>query len=224
MIGLNSETTVSPWRLRLIATPGLLSEGIKAARSAATFISYLSNGTVMKMMIYSLVLVGLCLASVSAQTVSVTRAPYVVAASSSADPEWTLTIQLPIDFVNQTVPWKFNLTGLFIDRQPVVFELQATENQAHFAIYKFRLFHREGKDFNITVRGELRLKNKSNPSQDIVRKVNEKVSPRNRNSKVFPLLEKATILKKSNGWLSYNSQLGKDVITIVQTIKYNSKV
>ena len=178
----------------------------------------------MKMMIYSLVLVGLSLASVSAQTVSVTRAPYVVAASSSADPQLTITIELPIDFVNTTAPWKFNLTGIFIDRQPVVLELQATENQAHFAIYKFRLFHKEGKDFDITVRGELRLKNKSNPSQDIVRNVNEKVSPRNRNSKVFPLLEKATILKKSNGWLSYNSQLGKDVITIVHTVKLNSKV
>ena len=173
-------------------------------------------------MIYSLVLVGLSLASVSAQTVSVTRAPYVVAASSPEDPEWKVEIGLPIAFVNQTVPWKFNLTGVFIDRQPFTLELQVTENQAHFAIYKFRLFHEEGKNFDVTVRGELRLEN-TNSSQDFVRNVNEKLSPRNRNSKVFPLLEKATILNKANGWLSYNAQLKKDVITISQTVKFNSK-
>ena len=179
----------------------------------------------MKMMIYSLVLVGLSLASVSAQTVEVTRAPYVVAASSSEDPEWYINIGLPIDFVNQTTPWKLNLTGFSIDRQPVTLELQVTENLAHFAIYKFRLFHTKGKNFNLTVRGEVRLqKAVPNSSQDIVRNVNEKLSTRNRNSKVFPLLEMATILNKANGWLSYNSQLGKDVITIDQVIKYNSKV
>ena len=43
MIDVKGETTLSSWKLTLIATLGLLSEGIKAAQSPATFISYVSN-------------------------------------------------------------------------------------------------------------------------------------------------------------------------------------
>lgn len=162
---------------------------------------------------YSLIFVCLSLASVSLQTIEVTATSDVIAGSTSLRPEVLYGVPVPIDFVNQTAPWKLNLTDYTIDRQPVIIELQVTENQAHIAIFKFRILHAEGRNFHVTVQGQAGIK-KADGSQYILRNINDILNYRRSTSKVYPILEMATILNKANGWLSYDPSFGKDVINL----------
>ena len=171
------------------------------------------------MMCYSLLLVGLFLASVSAQTVATTRTPYVVAVSNSSDPEYSIHHGINIEDVNQKKSWMNFVPGVLIDGQPVTMIVHVFENQAHFLTYKFKLFHAQRKNFDFTVRGELILGNHRVNSTDIVRTVNEKLTPSSNSSKEYPLLDMATILNRANGWLS-----GSGFLSIKHTVKKYSEV